>query len=53
MQPGFKTYIDDVVENCRVMGEAMVAGGYPAETQAGHPTSSLPYDKVSLEKGRS
>jgi nitroreductase len=33
--------------------EAMVAIGYPAETEAGHPTSSLPYDKVSLEKGRS
>ena len=28
--------------------------GYPAETEAGHPTSSLPYDKVSFERrGRS
>jgi len=30
--------------------EAMVAIGYPAETKAGHPTPSLPYDKVSFEK---
>jgi nitroreductase len=29
--------------------EAMVAIGYPAETKAGHPTSSLPYDKVRFE----
>jgi len=34
--------------------EAMVAIGYPAETKTGHPTSSLPYDKVSFERhGRS
>ena len=30
--------------------EAMVAVGYPAETKAGHPTSSLPYEKVSFER---
>jgi nitroreductase len=30
--------------------EAMVAIGYPAETKAGHPGSSLPYDKVSFER---
>ena len=30
--------------------EAMVAIGYPAETKPGHPTSSLPYDKVSFER---
>src|SRR5664280_690691 len=29
---------------------AMVAVGYPAETKAGHPTSSLPYEKVSFER---
>ena len=29
--------------------EAMVAIGYPAETKAGRPTSSLPYDKVRFE----
>ena len=29
--------------------EALVAIGYPAEEKAGHPTSSLPYDKVSFE----
>ena len=29
--------------------EAMVAIGYPAETKAGNPTSSLPYDKVRFE----
>jgi nitroreductase len=29
--------------------EAMVAIGYPAETKAGHPTSSLLYDKVSFD----
>ena len=28
--------------------EAMVAIGYPAEEKTGHPTSSLPYDKVDL-----
>jgi nitroreductase len=34
--------------------EAMVAIGYPGETKAGHPTSALPYDKVSFERrGRS
>ena len=34
--------------------EAMVAIGYPSETKAGHPTSSLLYDKVSFERrGRS
>ena len=27
MQPDFKSYIDDVIVNCRVMGEAMVEGG--------------------------
>jgi glycine hydroxymethyltransferase len=27
MQPDFATYIDEVVVNCRVMGEAMVEGG--------------------------
>jgi nitroreductase len=32
--------------------EAMVAIGYPAETEPGHPTSSLPHDKVSFEKER-
>ena len=30
--------------------EAMGAVGYPAETKAGHPTSSLPYEKVSFER---
>jgi nitroreductase len=29
--------------------EAMVAIGYAAETKAGHPTSSLLYDRVSFE----
>lgn len=27
LQPAFKTYIDRVVENCRVMGEGMTEGG--------------------------
>ena len=27
LQPAFKTYIQHVVENCRVMGEGMVEGG--------------------------
>jgi nitroreductase len=30
--------------------EAMVAVGYPTETKTGHPTSSLPYEKVSFER---
>jgi len=30
--------------------EAMVAVGYPAEAKSGHPTSSLPYEKVSFER---
>jgi nitroreductase len=29
--------------------EAMVAVGYPAEAKSGHPTSALPYDKVSFD----
>jgi hypothetical protein len=28
----------------------MVAVGYPTETKTGHPTSSLPYEKVSFER---
>jgi nitroreductase len=30
--------------------EAMVAVGYPGEAKTGHPTSSLPHDKVSFER---
>ena len=30
--------------------EAMVAVGYPAEAKNGHPTTSLPYEKVSFER---
>ena len=44
-------YITEVLGLDRGMAvEAMVAIGYPAETKAGHPTPSLPYDKVSFEK---
>jgi nitroreductase len=43
-------YIAEVIELDPAMDvEAMVGIGYPAETKAGHPTSSLPYDKVSFE----
>jgi nitroreductase len=43
-------YIAEVIDLDPAMAvEAMVGIGYPAETKAGHPTSSLPYDKVSFE----
>jgi nitroreductase len=44
-------YIAEVIGLDRAMAiEAMVAIGYPTETKAGHPSSSLPYDKVSFER---
>jgi nitroreductase len=44
-------YIAEVIGLDPAMAvEAMVAIGYAAETKAGHPTSSLPYDKVSFER---
>jgi hypothetical protein len=30
--------------------ESMIAMGYPAEEKSPHPQSSLPYEKISLEK---
>ena len=50
-QRSAEQYIAEVIGLDPAMAvEAMVAIGYPAETKAGHPTSSLPYDKVSFER---
>ena len=50
-QHSAEQYIAEVIGLDPAMAvEAMVAIGYPAETKAGHPTSSLPYDKVSFER---
>ena len=50
-QRSAEQYIAEIIGADRATAvEAMVAIGYPAETKAGHPTSSLPYDKVRFEK---
>jgi nitroreductase len=50
-QRSAEQYIAEVIGLDPAMAvEAMVAIGYPAETKVGHPTSSLPYDKVSFER---
>ncbi len=49
-QRSAEQYIAEIIGADRATAvEAMVAIGYPAETKAGHPTSSLPYDKVRYE----
>jgi nitroreductase len=53
-QRSAEQYIAEIIGLDRATAvEAMVAIGYPAETKAGRPTSSLPYDKVRFEtRGR-
>lgn len=46
-QRSAQEYIAEVVElDPALVVEAMVAIGHPAATMTGHPTASLPYDKV-------
>jgi nitroreductase len=46
-QRSSQEYIAEVVElDPALVVEAMVAIGHPAATKPGHPTESLPYDKV-------
>ena len=45
-------YIAEILElGPALVVEAMVAIGHPAETKPGHPSASLPYDKVKSRAG--
>ena len=51
-QRSAQEYIAEILElDPALVVEAMVAIGHPAETKPGHPSASLPYDKVKSRAG--